>query len=152
MLISGLCNSLMAAILLFAIVSGETWSSELTGRAGTPDYILQYGAAIALVVCGPMMIYGAVFGRTHLRDGGIELGSLVFPWADVRRFEWFSNGDNYDLVVTVPSGGTALSQLFLLPAVSARKDRGNREAKWSIPVPAAKQDGVNALLTDHVGT
>ena len=152
MIISGLCFSLMSVMMLAGIVSGETWSSEWTERAGISDHILQYGGAIVMMVCGLMIIYGTVFGRTILREAGIEMGSQILPWADVRHFEWFSYGDNYDLVVTVPSDGSALSQLFRLSDGSARKDSGNKAVKWLIPVPATKKDGINALLTDHVGT
>ena len=151
-MIGGLCYSLIGAIVLVVIVSGERLLGEWLGREGISDQVLQYGFAIALTVCGSLILFGTVFGRTKVREGGIELGSQVVPWADVIRFEWFSYGDNYDLVVTVPSGGTALSQLLLLSGDSARKDRGNRAAKWSIPVPAAKKEEVNALLTDHVRT
>ena len=152
LIVSGLCFSLMSVMMLAGIVSGETWSSEWTERAGIPDHILQYGGAIVMMGCGLMIIYGTVFGRTHLREAGIEMGSQILLWADVRHFEWFSYGDNYDLVITVPSGGSAVSQLFRLSDGSARKDSGNKAVKWLIPVPATKKEGINALLTDHVGT
>ena len=152
LIVSGLCFSLMSVMILAGIVSGETWTSEWTGPAGTPDHTLQYGAVIGGMVGGLMIIYGTVFGRTTLREVGIELGSQIFSWADVRHFEWFSYGDNYDLVITVPSGGSAVSQLFRLSDGSARKDSGNKAVKWLIPVPATKKEGINALLTDHVGT
>ena len=151
-IVSGLCFSLMSVMMLASIVSGETWSSEWTGRAGIPDHILQYGVAILMAVCGLMIIYGTVCDRTILLEAGIEIGSQILPWADVRHFEWFSYGDNYDLVVTVPTGGSALSQLFQLSDGSARKDSGKKAAKWSIPVPATKKEEINVLLTGHVGT
>ena len=151
-IVSGLCFSLMSVMMLAGIVSGETWSSEWTGRAGIPDHILQIGGAIVMAVCGLLIIYGSVCGRTILREAGIEIGSQILPWADVRHFEWFSYGDNYDLVVTVPTGGSALSQLFQLSDGSARKDSGKKAAKWLIPVPATKKEEINVLLTGQVGT
>lgn len=136
--IGALLGLVLVVLMIAVVVSGEEIES-LAWPVNPRLFLVSMGSC--LLIIAPFLL-GEVFGRTLVRKGGLDLPGRIIPWNCVKRFRWYPNGDDYDLVVAVVP----------LPGGWAQRFHGSKESELLIPVPAAQKEELDALLTEQVAT
>jgi hypothetical protein len=139
------CFCVVAVGAFAGAISGR-WS-EWTTANHTVEVLFAYGMATFLCVFSVMGVVHAMTVRTLVTDDGIDFGAHILRWNDLKRYEWYDDGDDSVVVVAMPSPGSALFQLVPLPKKTASRFRDCREVEFMIPVPSELREQFQEILT-----
>lgn len=128
----GSCVVAVGAIA--GVISGH-WS-EWTTANHTVEVLFAYGMATFLCIFSVMGVVHTTTARTLVTDDGIDFGSHILHWNDLKRYEWHEDGDDFVVVVAMPTPGSGLFQLVPLSEKTASRFHDRREVELMIPVPS----------------
>ena len=142
--LGSLCFCGVAAGALAAAISGR-WQ-QWAGANPTVELLFAYGLAVVLCVMSVGSFWQTLNAGTLVTDDGIDFGSMVLRWNDLRRYEWHDDGDDCVVVLTIPSPGSALFQLIPLPEKTADRLRDRRDFAFMLPVPSEHREQMQDIL------
>jgi hypothetical protein len=139
------CFCVVAVGMFAGAISGR-WS-EWTTANHTVEVLFAYGMATFLCVFSVMGVVHAMTARTLVTHDGIDFGAHILRWNDLKWYKWYDDGDDFVVVVAMPSPGSALFQLVPLPKKTASRFRDRREVEFMIPVPSELREQFQEILT-----
>jgi len=142
--LGALCFCGVAAGAVAAAISGR-WQ-KWAGAHPMVELLFAYGLAVMLCVMSVVSFLQTLNARTLVTDDGIDFGGTILRWNDLRRYEWHDDGDDFVIVLTIPSPGSGLFQLIPLREKTADRLRDRRDVPFMLPVPSEHREQLQEIL------